>query len=88
MRPLQYFVTSKVVGLVSTSVRYSVGAFVNFGMEDLENRWQRLSLMESEGKKVDLSRNKKNLSFVLAAKFFTRRAINIEAVARTFRSIW
>ena len=77
-----------MVGLVSTSVRNSVGAFVNFGMEDLENKWQRLSLMESEGKKVDLSRNKKNLSFVLAAKFFTRRAINIEAVARTFRSIW
>ena len=44
-----------MVGLVSTSVRNSVGAFVNFGMEDLENKWQRLSLMESEGKKVGLS---------------------------------
>ena len=44
--------------------------------------------MESEEKKVDLTRNKKDLSFVLAAKFFTRRSINIEAAARTFCSIW
>ena len=57
-------------------------------MEDLENKWQRLSLTESEERKVDLTRNKKNLNFVLAAKFFTRRSINIEAVARTFRLIW
>ena len=40
-------------------------------MEDLENRWQRLSLTESEERKVGLTRNKKNLNFVLAAKFFT-----------------
>ena len=57
-------------------------------MEDLEHRWQLLSLTESEEKKMDLTRNNKNLSFVLAAKFFTRRSINIEAVARTFRLIW
>ena len=61
---------------------------MNSGMEDLENKWQRLSLTESEERKVDLTRNKKNLNFVLAAKFFMRRSINIEAVARTFCPIW
>ncbi|KAK9993150.1 hypothetical protein SO802_022853 [Lithocarpus litseifolius] len=57
-------------------------------MEDLANRWKRLSLSKSEGKNVDLSRNKKNLSFALAENFFMRRSINIEAAARTFCSIW
>ena len=41
-----------------------------------------------EGKNVDLSKEKKRLEFVLAAKFLTRRSINIEVVARTFRPIW
>ena len=44
-------------------------------MEELKLRWKKLSLSEAEGKK-------------LAAKFFTWRSINVEAVARTFRPLW
>ena len=57
-------------------------------MDDLAQSWKKLSLFEEEGRKVDLSRNKKVGSLVLAAKFLTRKAVNIEAVAQTFHPIW
>uniref|UniRef100_A0A7N2LPZ3 DUF4283 domain-containing protein n=1 Tax=Quercus lobata TaxID=97700 RepID=A0A7N2LPZ3_QUELO len=57
-------------------------------MEELELRWKKLSLLEVEGKKHDLSKEKKTAEYVLAAKSFTRRSINVEAVARTFRPLW
>ena len=57
-------------------------------MEDIASRWKKLSLSDMKGKNVDLSKEKKRLEFVLAAKFLTRRSINIEVVARTFRPIW
>lgn len=43
-------------------------------MDDLAQSWKKLSLFEEEGRKLDLSRNKKVGSFVLAAKFLTRMA--------------
>ena len=43
---------------------------------------------EVEDSKVDLTRDKKKTGTALAAKFFTRRNVNVEAVARTFLPIW
>ena len=57
-------------------------------MEDLANSWTKLSLSEKEGDKLDLKKNKKDQRFVLATKFFTCRSLNVEAVAKTFRSLW
>lgn len=57
-------------------------------MKDLANSWQSLSLSEKEGTNVDLSKNKQIQEVGLAAKFFTRRNISIDAVARTFRPLW
>lgn len=51
-------------------------------------RWKKLSLSKAEGKKCDLSKDKKSQEHVLAAKFSTQRMVNVEAVARTFRLIW
>lgn len=45
-------------------------------------------MTEKEGDKLDLKKKKKDQSFVLADKFFTRRSLNIEAVAKTFRPLW
>lgn len=45
-------------------------------------------IVEGRGKKHDLSKDKKTAEYVLAAKFFTRRLINVEAVARTFCPLW
>ena len=57
-------------------------------MEDLANSWRNLSLSEKEGDKLDLKNKKKGQNFVLATKFFTRRSLNVEAVAKTFRPLW
>ena len=59
-----------------------------FSMDDLTNRWWSLSLTEEEEAKVDLTKEKKKTGSVLAAKFFTRRTVNVEAVAKTFRLLW
>lgn len=50
-----------------------------FVMEDLSKRWQKLSLIDTEGDKFDLSKKKQIPEFILAGKFFTRRAKNIDA---------
>ena len=52
------------------------------------DRWRKLSLSEKEGEKLDLKNKKKEQNFVLAAKFFTRRSLNVETVAKTFRPLW
>ena len=46
------------------------------------------SLSNKEGKKVVLSKGKQIQEFVLATKFFTKRTVNIDAVAKTFRPLW
>ncbi|KAK9990738.1 hypothetical protein SO802_025723 [Lithocarpus litseifolius] len=57
-------------------------------MEDITKSWTKLSLSEKEGDKLDLSKKKKSQGFVLAAKFYTRRSVNLEAIAKTFRTLW
>ena len=57
-------------------------------MDDLAQRWQKLSLLVNEGNKVDLTVKKKEGEHVLAAKFLTHRNVNLEVMARTFRPIW
>ena len=37
---------------------------------------------------MDLSRNKKIQGFALVAKFFSRRSLNVDVVAWTFRPLW
>ena len=58
------------------------------GMEDLTKSLTKLSLLENEGDKLDLSKRKKSQGFVLATKFYTRRSVNLEVVAKTFRPLW
>lgn len=57
-------------------------------MEEITQNWRKLSLSEEEGRNIDLSKNKREGSLVLAASFLTRRTVNIEVVARTFRPLW
>lgn len=57
-------------------------------MEELTSKCDNLSLSAWEGTKVVLSKKNQATECVLAAKFFTKRALNIEAVARTFRPLW
>ena len=57
-------------------------------MEEIDNMWQKLSLNEIEGEKFNLGSQTQAVSYYLAAKFYTRRIINVEAVTRTFKPLW
>ena len=57
-------------------------------MEDITKSWDNLSLNEREGSDFTLKDNLRSSEFITAAKFLTRRALNLEVVARTFRQLW
>ena len=57
-------------------------------MASIEDLWSRFSLIEEEENGADVPQ-KKEVSIVrLAAKFFTKRVVNAEAVSRTFKPLW
>ena len=57
-------------------------------MEELATHWKKLSLSESEENRVALRIDRKKRDFILAGKFFTRRSLNVEVVAKTFKPLW
>ena len=57
-------------------------------MEDITNGWNKLSLSDKEGGEFKFQAQHKSQEFSIVAKFFTPRALNVEAVARTFNRIW
>ena len=57
-------------------------------MEELSTRWKKLTLSESEENQVVLRFDRKKREFVLGGKIFTRRTLNVEAIAKTFRPLW
>ncbi|KAL0008463.1 hypothetical protein SO802_009965 [Lithocarpus litseifolius] len=57
-------------------------------MEEVTKRWEKLSLTEPEGVEHDLSSTDVIEGFAIVAKFFTKRRINLEAVAKTLKSAW
>ena len=54
-------------------------------MEDLSVMWKKLSLSEEEGNEYSGKSPEILGGKVIAAKFYTRRVLNMEAVARTFK---
>ena len=58
-------------------------------MEEILNDWKRFSLLEEENNKVTLDEeNNDAKEEIIAAKFMTRRALNIEAIGRTLKPLW
>ena len=57
-------------------------------MESLGSLWNKLNLSDSESNGVDCPTDSFSLNLVLAAKLLTKRTVKVEAVARTFRSLW
>ena len=57
-------------------------------MEEITAGWSRLSLQGPEGEDFRLRSDMGSEEFVLAAKFFTKRALNTDAIARNFSQLW
>lgn len=57
-------------------------------MAGLEDLWSRLSLLEEEVRGADVPQQSEATIHRLAGKFFTKRVVNVEAVARTFKPLW
>ena len=57
-------------------------------MEDLAKSWKRLTLSEREGPGCNLTTEHSTTEHSIAAKFLTKRAINVDVIARTFTPLW
>ena len=57
-------------------------------MEDLSRQWSCLSLSEKEGDDICFKQDRCRQEFIIAALFLTRRALNMDAVGRTFKPLW
>ena len=57
-------------------------------MDDLVQSWNRLTLSEREGPDYSLTNDNSVIDFSIAAKFLTKRAINVDVIARTFTPLW
>ena len=57
-------------------------------MEELAKSWSYLTLSNVEGFHVSITEEEAVSDFVLAAKFLTKRALNVEAIAKNFTPIW
>lgn len=57
-------------------------------MDDLTKHWNCLSLSEREGYDICFKKDRYSKEHIIAARFLTRRALNMDAVARTFKPLW
>lgn len=59
-------------------------------MDEVIKDWKKLSVTGEEGEKIQVKKSHFSSSnkHVLAARFMTRRALNVEAVGRTFKPLW
>ena len=57
-------------------------------MEDLSKSWKKLLLTEKEESGFVLTKVQRKNEFLLATKFFTTRALNMEAMGQTFKQVW
>ena len=57
-------------------------------MEELTKSWSCLTLSDVEGSQVSIIEEEAVFEFILAAKFLTKRVLNVKAIAKTFTPIW
>jgi len=54
----------------------------------LTQLWENLSLNDREGGEFQFEKTTEGPNYTIAAKFLTKRALNTEAIIKTFNSIW
>ena len=57
-------------------------------MDSLTKHWSNLSLNDREGDKMPLRKERSSAKFIIVAKFLTSKALNIDAIIRTFNPLW
>ena len=57
-------------------------------MDELTTKWNGLSLSQREGPKFQMRLDLATTEYIIAAKFLTKRALNMDAIAATFRPLW
>ena len=57
-------------------------------MDKISRNWGRLSLSERADLGVIFPKAWKSKEFIIAGKCFTPRALNMDAVGRTFKQLW
>ena len=59
-------------------------------MDEVLSEWKKLSLTDEEGAKLSLtkSKNLRRKEYVIAAKFLTKHALNVDAIGRTLKPLW
>ena len=57
-------------------------------MEDLAQSWKRLTLSKREGPGCNLTPEHSTPEQSIVVKFLTKRAINVDVIARTFTPLW
>ena len=57
-------------------------------MDDLTKHWNCLSLSKREGDDICFKKDCCSKEHIIAARFLTRRALNMDTVARTFKPLW
>ena len=57
-------------------------------MDDFTQTWSSLTLTEREGPGCRLTTEESLEDFSIITKFFTKRALNIDVIARTFNPLW
>ena len=57
-------------------------------MEELTKTWNSLTLLECEGSNFRIKEEQAKTEFILATKFLTKKALNIDAITKTFTPLW
>lgn len=85
---MSLLVGALVLRITSLFLGFVVILFRGYGkhfvvMDELTNRCNGLSISDKERPTFNLEEEMATLEFIIVAKFFTRQALNIEAIAST-----